>query len=360
MRRAAILIVALTSGNIGTLIRHRSLALLYLIWLSALGAHEGVRLVIEPPSCSRWKEQWMAIVDERGRLFGRFNLLDAVLLVLFAGLVPLGYAAYALFREQPPRLVSVTPDRAPQSAELTLTLKGENLRPYMRVSAGTYQARDFVFKSTTEIEAPFADLPPGVYDIVLYDQAQERVRLPKALTVAPSELPPTEIVAVGAFGNLDAAGAAKLTRGTELPGAGQIVSVGKAAPDLTRVFAAPGLVGVPIANALRAARGGPVSMLRAHAARPARIASSATPAIAPTNLMILTTPLGKTPFQIEHVRSPHPLEPVAIEVRLTGHPAALSLIRPGDVDLGGTANELAADRARRAAGNGPPIVGQPG
>ncbi len=43
---AAILIVALTSGNIGTLIRHRSLVLLYLIWLSVLGAHEGVRLVM--------------------------------------------------------------------------------------------------------------------------------------------------------------------------------------------------------------------------------------------------------------------------------------------------------------------------
>ena len=36
----------------------------------------------------------MAIVDEQGRLFGRLNLLDAVLLVLLAGLVPLGYAAY--------------------------------------------------------------------------------------------------------------------------------------------------------------------------------------------------------------------------------------------------------------------------
>lgn len=43
---AAILIVALSSGNIGTLIRHRSLALPYLVWLSAVGAHECVRRVI--------------------------------------------------------------------------------------------------------------------------------------------------------------------------------------------------------------------------------------------------------------------------------------------------------------------------
>lgn len=44
---AAILIVALTSGNIGTLIRHRALALPYVIWLSAAGAHECVRRLTE-------------------------------------------------------------------------------------------------------------------------------------------------------------------------------------------------------------------------------------------------------------------------------------------------------------------------
>ena len=43
---AAILLVALTSGNIGTLIRHRALALPYLVWLSALGAQECLRLFI--------------------------------------------------------------------------------------------------------------------------------------------------------------------------------------------------------------------------------------------------------------------------------------------------------------------------
>jgi hypothetical protein len=42
----AIMLVALTSGNIGTLIRHRSLALPYLVWLSALGAQECVRLYL--------------------------------------------------------------------------------------------------------------------------------------------------------------------------------------------------------------------------------------------------------------------------------------------------------------------------
>ena len=35
---AAAALVAVTSGNVGTLIRHRGLALPYLVWLSAAGA----------------------------------------------------------------------------------------------------------------------------------------------------------------------------------------------------------------------------------------------------------------------------------------------------------------------------------
>lgn len=282
----------------------------------------------------------MAIVDERGRLFGRWNLLDLALLVLLVGLIPLGFAAYALFREQPPHIVSVTPDHLQYSQEFRVTIRGENLRPYMRVSAGTLQARDFYFKSTEEAEIPFASIPPGQYDIVLYDQAQERFRLPKALTVAPSGLPTTEIVAVGAFGNLDAAGAARLTAGTDLAGSGTIVSVGRAVPDLTQVFSGAALVGVPIPNALRL----PAVVLfkcyvRASLGSPSCVVDNAT--VAPPALLTLSTPLGNTPFQVERVRSTHPLEAVPIEVRLVANPAVLALIKPGDVDLSGTANELA-------------------
>ena len=291
----------------------------------------------------------MAIVDDRGRLFGRLNLLDAVLVVLLVGLVPLGYAAYALFREHPARITGITPSRAEQMPHFRLAITGENFRPYMRVSADNYQALDFVFKSTTEVEAPFANLPPGEYDIVLYDQAQERSRLPKALVVLPSALPPTEIVAVGAFGNLDAARAAKVTAGLELPDVGRILAVGKPMPDLTQVFSSSALVGVPIPNALRL----PATVLfrcyvKTQQGRPHCVVDDA--AVAAPNLVMLPTPLGKTPFQVEQVRSPHPLEPVPIRVRVEGNASVLSQIRTGDVDLGGTTNELAA--LARVAGVG--------
>ena len=291
----------------------------------------------------------MAIVDERGRLLGRLNLLDAVLLVLLFGLIPLGYAAYALFREQPPRLVSVTPDTLDQAPDLMVTVRGENLRPYMRVSAGALQAAEFYYRSPTEVEVPLKGLPAGTYDIVLYDQAQERSRLPNALTVRPSPLPPTQIVAVGSFGNLDAAGAAKLTAGLDLPGIGKIIAVGEPARDLTQVFSG-GLVGVPLPNALRLPAVVQFNCyIRTDQGRPHCTVDNAS--ITPPNLLMVSTPLGRTPFQVQQVRSPHPLEPVPVRVRLTGQPSVLSLIREGDIDLGGTTNELAAlARVTRVSG----------
>lgn len=47
---AAIVIVAVSSGNVGTLIRHRALALPYIVWLSAVGVHECARLMSERSS----------------------------------------------------------------------------------------------------------------------------------------------------------------------------------------------------------------------------------------------------------------------------------------------------------------------
>lgn len=283
----------------------------------------------------------MAIVDERGRLFGRWNLLDLAVLVLLVGLIPLAYAGYLLFRDQPPTLVSVSPNSVGEAQETHLTIKGTNLRPYMRVSAGTTQARDFIFKSTEEAELPFAYLPAGRYDIVLYDSAQERFRLKDALTVSPIGLPPTEIIAVGAFGNLDAAGAAKLTPGTRLADAGEVVSVGKPIPDVTRVFSGSKLIGVRVPNALRL----PAAIklhchVRADGGTPVCTTSGVT--LSPSAFLTFETPLGKTGFQVDQVRGPQPLQQVPITLRLTARQSVLAHVKAGDIDTGGAANELAA------------------
>lgn len=55
---AAVVLVALSSGNLGTLIRHRSLALPYLVWLSALGAQDCVRRYLRRYQAGAEKEPY--------------------------------------------------------------------------------------------------------------------------------------------------------------------------------------------------------------------------------------------------------------------------------------------------------------
>ena len=283
----------------------------------------------------------MPIVDEHGRLFGRLNLLDAIVAVLVLGLIPLGYAGYVLFRTPLPVLTKVEPSAINYGPIMRITIRGENLRPYMRVSLDKYQAQSFLFKDTTEAEIEVRNVPPGVYDVVLFDYAQERSRLPKAFRIQPSPLPDAKVVVVGTFGNLPPGEAARITVGTTIPEIGEVIAVGKPVPQVTRVFARPGTVEIPIPNAqmmpaiIRAG-----CYVRAAQGQPECVADDLS--MQPTTLLFLRTPIGTLPFQIDQVRSPLPLSPLDIAVRFSGPAEVLAQLKAGDVDLGDTRNELAA------------------
>jgi hypothetical protein len=283
----------------------------------------------------------MPIVDEHGRLFGRFNVLDAIVAVLVLGLIPLGYAAFVLFRAPLPVLTKVEPAATPYSLNLRITVRGENLRPYMRVSLDKYQGQSFLFKDTTEAEVEIRNVPPGVYDVVLFDYAQERSRLRKAFEIQPSPLPDAKVVVVGTFGNLAPGQADRITVGMTIPEIGEVLAVGKPVPQVARVFARPGTVEIPLPNAqmlpaivrigcfVRAAQGQPECVGGGFSMQP-------------TTLLFLPTPIGTVPFQIDQVRSPLPLMPLDIAVRFSGPAEALAQLKAGDVDLGDVRNELAA------------------
>src|SRR5205807_435388 len=100
-----------------------------------------------------------------------------------------------------------------------------------------------------EIDLP--DLPPGSYDVVLYDYAQEVGRLPGALKVLPNApLPNLTVDVSGAFTALDASGISALKAGMRLPTEGEtqaeILSVGKLHGSLMRIFAGPRMLRVPV------------------------------------------------------------------------------------------------------------------
>ncbi len=281
----------------------------------------------------------MAIVDHQGRLFGRLNLFDALVALLVLGLIPLSYGAYLLFRTPMPVLTAVVPAELTVGPTMRFTVRGQNLKPYLRVSVGLKQGATFLFNDTTEAEIDLKDVPPGVYDVVLYDHAQERSRLPKALTIHPSVLPDAKVVVVGTFGNLTPGQASSLAVGLVIPSVGEVIAVGKPVPQVARVLSSPDYVEVPVPNAVMV----PVIMrmgcwVRSAEGQPECVASSA--GLHPRGLLFLPTPMGTLPFQVDQVRGTQPLVPIDITVRFTGPPEALALLKAGDQDRGEIANEL--------------------
>lgn len=195
----------------------------------------------------------MPIIDERGRLFGRLNVVDATVALLLIAIVPVGYGAYVLFRPPVPRLTGLAPDAFPQGQNLQTAVHGANLRPYMRVSFGDKQGLNFLFVDPQTAVVPLPDLPPGQYDVVLYDYAREVARLPKGLRIEAAKLPPTIRVTVGgAFTGLSPEQAAKLTKGYKLPEAGEpaaiVLETSPSVQEVLRVHSGDQVVTIPVAK----------------------------------------------------------------------------------------------------------------
>jgi len=131
----------------------------------------------------------MPIIDERGRVFGRLNLVDAAVGLLLLALLPAAYGSYLLFKAPPPRLTSVIPSSLRPGPGVQIEVRGENFRPYMRVSFNDVQGRSFLFYNPVSAFVQLPDLPPGKYDVVLYDYMQEVSRLPGAFTSEPKPAP---------------------------------------------------------------------------------------------------------------------------------------------------------------------------
>jgi hypothetical protein len=204
--------LALTNGNVGTLLRLRGLVIPYLIWISVVGFCTMLGTIGREPR--------MPLIDKEGRLFGRLNLFDAAIAAFVIVLIPIAYGTFLLFRTPAPRISSVT--RVPITREerrvtggsrLTAKLKvrGSGLRPMLRASIGGTQTLGFVFEDPNAADVLVGEIPAGTHDLVLYDGVQEVARMPKSVVVEP--VAPLRVAGVGALIHLDKAAADALKPG---------------------------------------------------------------------------------------------------------------------------------------------------
>lgn len=274
----------------------------------------------------------MTVVDQHGRVLGRWNVLDVALGLVLLFLIPLLYGGYLLFRPQPATLTAIEPSRLHAGTDVDATVRGTNLRPYMRVSFNERQGRSFMFVDATQAVVTVTDLPPGVYDVILYDQAQERARLPRALEVIAVPRPQVTLDLIGSFTGIAEPLLSRIKANLALDGLGHVREVGAPVPSQTRTAVGPG----ELQNLSAAALMNVPAIVRANCVIANRGGSTVCVALdtSLTRDAVLTVTAAGSPalFQIDQVRAAGDGETADVRVRFAGERAVVERLQVGDRD----------------------------
>ena len=127
------------------------------------------------------------LLDERGRLFGKWNIIDAAVVVFLVVCLALAYGAYGMFQPPLPLPTAFEPSTLTPDVTSVVIVRGQHLTPYLTVKVGTVLSQWLIRDPyTAEIHIP--PLPSGVYPVKLYDAANLLVTVPGALTVTRAPL----------------------------------------------------------------------------------------------------------------------------------------------------------------------------
>jgi hypothetical protein len=129
-------------------------------------------------------------------------LIDAMVLLVIAGLVATVVLVRVRFVRPSPTVSGVTPSRVETGRAVHLTLRGTNLQPYFRVfitPAGRPQPMDadnpykqearVVAATSDSLEITLPELPPDAYDVSVSDEYRQLVSIPGGLQVAVPAYP---------------------------------------------------------------------------------------------------------------------------------------------------------------------------
>lgn len=188
----------------------------------------------------------MSMIDSRGRVFGRLNLVDALILGFLILLVPLGYGTYLLFRPAQPHIDSVEPSeitvaerRIGNGSALTAKFKvrGAGFTPLLRARIGDSDALGLVFESPNSADVLVGPVPPGKHDLILLDGIQVVARANGAIEIQASTGTPIRLS--GWLIDMDKTAAAALTPGATVPASSpssfEVIAAGPDRPGRSRL-----------------------------------------------------------------------------------------------------------------------------
>jgi len=281
----------------------------------------------------------MPLIDDRGRLFGKVNLIDALAGLVVLLLIPLAYGAFLLFRVPAPSIASLEPASLTLHQPTTVRLTGENFRPFLRARTGTVDLPLFV-QSPTVAEIKVGDLPAGSYDVALYDQGQELTRKTAAFTVLGAPAVQLDVQALGAFTGMEAGDAARIsaissfqTSAGAAPVA-ELVASHPAEPETTRVKIGTNVFAAGMTKKYRVP-----AVVRIHCSVANGECRLGDIAVAPNATVSLPLGGGQLQFTIEQV-FPASMQVefpsmATLLVQFVASQEIFSVIKAGDVDVSG-------------------------
>lgn len=322
----------------------------------------------------------MKLIDERGRLFGKLNLIDALVILVVVVMFPVAYGAYVLFRTPDATIVSIEPatitqpsTTVPLASRPVITIRGTNLRPYLRARIGT-TFTPFLIETPGIAEVKLPELPPGTYDFALFDEAEQIAIEPGALTILPPSRPPVEsppppppqlrfaVQVVGVFVGLARGDLRGIHAGSVFEDVARVLTVGAAEPGAQQIkFGANMVAAVPLANEFRLP-----AVIRVRCTVGNGECRVGQTAVGPNATILLSAESRQFSFLIDDVRpasapavlpaTKPAVAPMAatmavatVQVRFVAVPAVLSAMQVGDIDISGVTKVADSDRAELTA-----------
>jgi hypothetical protein len=212
-----------------------------------------------------------------------------------------------------------------------------------------------MFASPNVAAVAVPNLPPGKYDVVLYDYAQEVSRLKDALTVIAEQYPRVTVRVTGAFLQLSTAQAARMSKGAKLPDSdATILDVGPPQPAVARFRAG----GTTIPVAMNGEQEIPATV-----AIPCELHSGndgvqqcfvGTTPLAPDAVLAFGRPTDSVSLRVTDVHYGDQSAVARVHVRFTPKTDLRALLRSGDRDIGGKAFPTGVMATLESIGSGAP------
>ncbi|HEX8030840.1 MAG TPA: hypothetical protein VF491_20350 [Vicinamibacterales bacterium] len=201
----------------------------------------------------------MSVMDDRGRLLGRINIVDLAALILLLAILPLAYGASLLFQPARAQITEVgqvditnAERRIVAGGSLLsakLKIKGTGFNPMLRAYIDDSPALAFVYENPNSADVLVGPLTPGAHDLILMDGVQEIARATGAVKI---DNPSSRVLrATGWLTNLEPAVADQLKGGTTFPPGApthEIAVLGPVRPGRSRIRFGDADADYPIEN----------------------------------------------------------------------------------------------------------------